>query len=128
MFLCSNQGRNRTTSQSIFTLSLKDHILQYSIFNGLCKLVVYVVHVLSFSTLGKDGTEAFEDVGHSPDARELQQQYLIGEVDIPSASRVKVSQRGSDRVPCNSPLSFFLSLSLPLSLFISLIAVQHFIS
>jgi hypothetical protein len=40
---------------------------------------------------GKDGSEAFEDVGHSPDARELQQQYLIGEVTEPAAKRPKVS-------------------------------------
>lgn len=46
----------------------------------------------SLSSPGKDGTEAFEDVGHSPDARELRDQYLIGEVTVPSAARVKVSQ------------------------------------
>jgi len=29
---------------------------------------------------GHDGTEAFEDVGHSSDAREMRKQYLIGEL------------------------------------------------
>lgn len=29
---------------------------------------------------GKDGTESFEDVGHSSDARELMVQYKIGEL------------------------------------------------
>lgn len=29
---------------------------------------------------GCDGTEAFEDVGHSTDARELMKTYLIGEL------------------------------------------------
>lgn len=29
---------------------------------------------------GNDGTEAFEDVGHSTDARELMKKYKIGEV------------------------------------------------
>ncbi|XP_078606877.1 cytochrome b5-like isoform X1 [Branchiostoma floridae x Branchiostoma japonicum] len=29
---------------------------------------------------GKDGTEAFEDVGHSEDARDLMANYLIGEL------------------------------------------------
>jgi len=29
---------------------------------------------------GKDGTEAFEDVGHSTDARELMKKYKIGEL------------------------------------------------
>ena len=37
----------------------------------------------------KDATEAFEDVGHSPDARELQQNYLIGELD-PSSKKPEV--------------------------------------
>jgi len=29
---------------------------------------------------GKDGTEAFEDVGHSTDARELMKKYKVGEL------------------------------------------------
>lgn len=29
---------------------------------------------------GKDGTENFEDVGHSTDAREMMQEYYIGEL------------------------------------------------
>lgn len=29
---------------------------------------------------GDDGTEAFEDVGHSSDAREMMKSYLIGEL------------------------------------------------
>lgn len=34
----------------------------------------------SFATLGGDATDAFEDVGHSTDARELMKDYLIGDV------------------------------------------------
>ncbi|XP_022186112.1 cytochrome b5 [Nilaparvata lugens] len=30
--------------------------------------------------IGKDGTEAFEDVGHSTDAREMMAKYKIGEL------------------------------------------------
>ncbi|GAV03093.1 hypothetical protein RvY_13573 [Ramazzottius varieornatus] len=29
---------------------------------------------------GRDGTEPFEDVGHSTDAREMMKEYLIGEI------------------------------------------------
>ncbi|KAL0275972.1 UNVERIFIED_CONTAM: hypothetical protein PYX00_003664 [Menopon gallinae] len=29
---------------------------------------------------GKDGTEAFEDIGHSSDARALMKKYLVGEL------------------------------------------------
>lgn len=31
---------------------------------------------------GSDATESFEDVGHSTDAREMLQQYYIGEVHM----------------------------------------------
>lgn len=37
----------------------------------------------------KDATDAFEDVGHSPDARDMLKQYLIGEID-PESMPVKV--------------------------------------
>ncbi|TKR81220.1 hypothetical protein L596_015130 [Steinernema carpocapsae] len=29
---------------------------------------------------GQDGTEAFEDVGHSTDARQMRDEYLVGEI------------------------------------------------
>lgn len=31
---------------------------------------------------GADATESFEDVGHSTDAREMLEQYLIGELHV----------------------------------------------
>jgi hypothetical protein len=31
---------------------------------------------------GKDATNDFEDVGHSDDAREMMEKYVIGEVDV----------------------------------------------
>lgn len=34
---------------------------------------------------GADATESFEDVGHSTDAREMLQQYFIGELHMVSA-------------------------------------------
>ncbi len=36
--------------------------------------------MFSFHTLASFATEAFEDVGHSTDARELMEKYLIGEM------------------------------------------------
>nr|Q9HFV1.1 RecName: Full=Cytochrome b5 [Rhizopus stolonifer]AAG23835.1 cytochrome b5 [Rhizopus stolonifer] len=36
---------------------------------------------------GKDATEAFEDIGHSDEAREMLEEYLIGSLD--EASRTK---------------------------------------
>lgn len=31
--------------------------------------------------VGKDATESFEDIGHSDEAREILEKYLIGELD-----------------------------------------------
>jgi len=45
---------------------------------------------------GKDATEAFEDVGHSTDARELMKQYLIGELDDKDKASNKVEERSFD--------------------------------
>lgn len=36
------------------------------------------------ATTGKDATEEFEDAGHSKSARELMEQYCIGELDTSS--------------------------------------------
>ncbi|KAL8195142.1 UNVERIFIED_CONTAM: Cytochrome b5 type B (outer mitochondrial membrane), partial [Gekko kuhli] len=48
---------------------------------------------------GRDATESFEDVGHSVDAREMLDQYLIGEVH-PSDLHP-----GSSEVPGKPPSS-----------------------
>ncbi|XP_017771509.1 PREDICTED: cytochrome b5 [Nicrophorus vespilloides] len=40
---------------------------------------------------GKDGSEAFEDVGHSSDAREMMAKYKVG--DIVEAERKPVKQK-----------------------------------
>ncbi len=41
---------------------------------------------------GKDSTGSFEDVGHSPDAREMAESYRIGTVSQPASSKVPVSE------------------------------------
>eukprot|EP00121_Abeoforma_whisleri_P009234 Awhi_evm1s8489 len=42
---------------------------------------------------GKDSTQAFEDIGHSTDARMMLSEYEIGEVDgeMPNAPKAKAS-------------------------------------
>ena len=42
-----------------------------------------------FENSGIDGTEPFEDVGHSSDARELMKEYLIGQIQEVRASFMK---------------------------------------
>ena len=34
------------------------------------------------SEAGKDATDAFEDVGHSDEAREIMAKYLVGTADV----------------------------------------------
>ena len=41
---------------------------------------------LIYDLAGQDATEAFEDIGHSEDARQVLEEHLIGEVDVPAAS------------------------------------------
>ena len=43
------------------------------------------VSLTCFYSTGGDATNAFEDVGHSQDARELQKNYLIGELAEPDS-------------------------------------------
>ncbi|KAJ9584043.1 hypothetical protein L9F63_021620 [Diploptera punctata] len=40
---------------------------------------------------GKDGTEAFEDVGHSTDAREMMKKYKIG--DLVEEDRIETEEK-----------------------------------
>lgn len=50
---------------------------------------------------GKDASEAFEDVGHSTDARELMQKYKIG--DIVEAERKPVREKVTTWTSDNDP-------------------------
>ncbi|MBA0761781.1 hypothetical protein Gotri_024375 [Gossypium trilobum] len=40
-----------------------------------------VVKLMKGVLAGKDGTNDFEDIGHSEDAREMMEKYYIGEID-----------------------------------------------
>ncbi|KAL8280036.1 hypothetical protein RQP46_007617 [Phenoliferia psychrophenolica] len=49
-----------------------------------------------FSEAGRDGTEAFEDVGHSDEAREILDKYLVGTCsEVPSKAEAKTRGVGS---------------------------------
>jgi len=47
--------------------------------------------------LGKDATEAFEDVGHSSDARDMMKKYKIGELS--ESERTKKEDKKASSVP-----------------------------
>ena len=46
-----------------------------------------------FENAGTDATEAFEDVGHSSDAREMLKDYFIGDVD--EADKKGIEDKGA---------------------------------
>ncbi|KAK9511466.1 hypothetical protein O3M35_000115 [Rhynocoris fuscipes] len=49
------------------------------------------------SLAGGDGTECFDDIGHSDDAKALRQRYLIGTLtDHPGGEEVLLEQAGGD--------------------------------
>ncbi|GLT68609.1 hypothetical protein SLA2020_408210 [Shorea laevis] len=41
------------------------------------------------SATGKDATDDFEDVGHSPSAREMMDKYYLGEIDVSTIPKKK---------------------------------------
>ncbi|KAF8842674.1 cytochrome b5 [Paxillus ammoniavirescens] len=67
---------------------------------------------------GKDATEAFEDVGHSDEARELLPEMCIGEFETDGALKVKQTNPGSssgsisNAVEQGSNLMYFVPLTL----------------
>jgi len=65
---------------------------------------------------GKDATEAFEDVGHSDEARALLPDMLVGNFeqsgDIPQTSAKPAEKKAAQAVEQGSNLMHFLPLSL----------------
>lgn len=47
---------------------------------------------------GKDATEDFEDAGHSQDARDLMEKYLVGELDPTAAPIPEPEQEKVDTI------------------------------
>lgn len=73
---------------------------------------------------GKDGSEAFEDVGHSSDARELMKKYKIGE--IVEAERKPVKEKNVDWSSSTSQGSSSQRCVLIESLHISFSGISRF--
>ncbi|KAG5884485.1 hypothetical protein JTB14_001280 [Gonioctena quinquepunctata] len=68
---------------------------------------------------GKDASEAFEDVGHSSDARELMSKYIVGELIESERKEVKAKNVdwGTYNVDSDTPSqSSFKSWIIPISL------------
>jgi len=77
---------------------------------------------------GRDGSEAFEDVGHSSDARELMLKYKIGEIVESERNPVKEKKNSwtSNSADSSSNQSSFKSWILPIALGIVATIIYRF--
>jgi cytochrome b involved in lipid metabolism len=73
---------------------------------------------------GKDATEAFEDVGHSDEARDVLKTLFVGDFDGPSLKSSYVHRGEGGDTSGGSPF-FFL---FPLALFGAILAYRYYIS
>ncbi|XP_067854175.1 cytochrome b5 type B [Heptranchias perlo] len=87
----NNKTSNDSTVNYLTMEEVKTHNSSKSIWLVLHDKVYDVTRFLEehpggeevlFEQAGGDGTESFEDVGHSSDAREMLKQYFIGELDL----------------------------------------------
>ncbi|OBZ83622.1 Cytochrome b5 [Choanephora cucurbitarum] len=70
----------------------------------------------------KDATVAFDDIGHSDDARDLLQKYYIGDVD-PESKPVKVQKQ--DQVISDGPKGNPLRIIIPFILIAAYVYYQY---
>jgi cytochrome b involved in lipid metabolism len=75
---------------------------------------------------GDYATEAFEDVGHSTDARELMEQYLLGELAEADRENKDVKKKEGGDYPTEEPKSW-ASWLLPLGIALVAALVYKFV-
>lgn len=71
-------------------------------------------HEVLINVAGKDGSEDFEDVGHSFDAKELMKKYVIGELVDEDKVELKKRQVNWEDTSSSSETSFMSSWKFPL--------------
>lgn len=76
---------------------------------------------------GKYSTEQFEDVGHSTDARELMEQYEIGELAEADRESTSTKKKTTPTVPEGSVDNGWSSWIIPLGIAIAAALVYRFI-
>ncbi|KAL9537246.1 hypothetical protein MBANPS3_011949 [Mucor bainieri] len=84
----------------------------------------------TWHTLGKDATEAFEDIGHSDEARKILEKYLIGTLDEASQnSTYKFNVIRAGELPEEKKQSgSFLRVVLPALAVVGVIAYKFIIA
>jgi len=80
-----------------------------------------------FGEAGRDATEAFEDVGHSDEAREILEKYLVGTCTEAAtkgpSSADAAAKRANDGTASTSAATSFVYL-LPLAAFVAWLAYR----
>lgn len=76
---------------------------------------------------GQDATEQFEDVGHSTDARELLEQYEVGELAEADRQQQKTTKKTTPNVPEGESGEGWSSWLIPLGIAIAAALVYRFI-
>ncbi|KAH3772762.1 cytochrome b5-like [Dreissena polymorpha] len=78
---------------------------------------------------GGDATDAFEDVGHSTDARELMKDYLVGEIVESERKNKENQEKTSPSAPTSSSVSSsgWSGWLIPLGIAIAAALVYRFI-
>ncbi|KAK6185566.1 cytochrome b5 [Patella vulgata] len=76
---------------------------------------------------GAEATEAFEDVGHSTDARELMKEHLIGKVHESQKSTKETKKNTGIITPDTSSSSGITSWLLPLGIAVAAALVYRFL-
>ncbi|CAO3632075.1 unnamed protein product [Mucor hiemalis] len=84
----------------------------------------FVDEVFVFAS--QNATDAFEDVGHSPDARDMLKQYLVGEMD-PESKPVKVQAPVTTNTTNKSAEGNPLRIIIPVVFFIGYIYWRFFL-
>ncbi|KJE96285.1 hypothetical protein CAOG_06628 [Capsaspora owczarzaki ATCC 30864] len=85
---------------------------------------------------GSDSTTAFEDVGHSTDAKKMLEQYYIGDLDAASAASIKgaaspasaATAKPSSSAPSPSNQSSSFQLLVPLLIVAAAVIYTQFIA
>jgi len=78
---------------------------------------------------GLDLTQAFEDIGHSPEAEKMMDQFLVGYIDEDSVLKAKQAKLQAAKMKINSPSSTdsnFQNLVLPLAVIVLSAAAYYF--
>ncbi|KAI6191782.1 Cytochrome b5 heme-binding domain-containing protein [Aphelenchoides bicaudatus] len=75
---------------------------------------------------GEDRTEAFEDVGHSTDARQMKEDYLVGEVAEEEKWKYSYDKKAVIETSNNESEGFLATIAYP-AIIVAVIALLYYL-